>query len=182
MAKIDVGYCGGDCSSSSLYKGSSLCFSVYPFVLITLPHVIVIVFIRPSYPCVFSFWSILLLLLSFVLPYSPLLLSVSIFFSFSLLSLLFSLFFFLFFFVSLFWMFFFRSISFVLSLFFFSFSPLYLNQFFLQSLILPTRFCSYFSPSVQPLSPFLSIYFCLLFSSSSLSIYKQRERDSPYPI
>jgi len=41
--KIDGGCCGGDCSSSSLYRGSSLCFSLSLSILIALPHVTVFV-------------------------------------------------------------------------------------------------------------------------------------------
>jgi len=159
-------------------------FSLYLSVLIDLPHVTVYVSSPLSLCLLFLVCFSLLSLL-----YSPLFSLASPFFFFSSVSLFypfcspsFPSFFFSFLFLCSGCSFFFCSISFILSLFFFSFSPLYLNQFFLQSLILPARFYSLFSPSVRPFSLLLSLYFCPLFSSLPLSIYRQKERDSPCPV
>jgi len=61
--KIDGGRCSGDCSSSSLCRGSSLCFSLYLSVLIDLSHVTVFVS-SPLSLCLLFLVSLLSLLCS----------------------------------------------------------------------------------------------------------------------
>ena len=192
--KNDGGYCSGDCSSSSLCRGSSLCFSLSLSVLIAFSPITVFV-LFPSSLCLLFFWYVLLLFLfSLSLSLSPLFSPVFLyfFFGFSLLSLLFSLisFFFLFFSVSLFWLFLLFSFNLLrslflflcfCSLFFFSFSLMYLNQFFLQSLILPPSFSvfSLISPFwffrfFPPISPQNSPRFAL-FPLLFIRVKKERE-------
>jgi len=163
--KIDGGCYGGDCSSSSLYKGSSLCFSLSLSILIALPYVTVFVSSPLSLCLLFLICFASVSLISLL--YSPLFSFAALSFFLRFLSsipfvlphfLIFS-FLFCFFVLAVSFFFWVQSPSFFFFLFLSSVSqsilpsishPLYSFLFFLFSLystLFPLLFLSIFSPS-----------------------------------